>query len=72
MLVPRSLRPIIAASHLLIVLILLLLAAPAFALESDELLLLVNKNAPQGKYLAEYYQQQRHVPAGRIVELALP
>jgi uncharacterized protein (TIGR03790 family) len=42
------------------------------ALTADNLLLVVNKNAPDGQKLAEYYAQQRHVPAGRIVSLDLP
>ena len=50
----------------------LALAAPAQALEPDQLLLLTNRNFPQGKVLAEFYQQQRNVPAGRILELPLP
>ena len=42
------------------------------ALTADNLLLVVNKNVPDGQKLAEYYAQQRHVPAGRIVSLDLP
>jgi len=41
-------------------------------LRPDELILIVNKNEPKGKELAEFYAQQRGVPAGRIVELDLP
>jgi uncharacterized protein (TIGR03790 family) len=41
-------------------------------LEPDQLLLITNKNAGQGKKLAEFYAQKRHVPAGRILELNLP
>jgi uncharacterized protein (TIGR03790 family) len=41
-------------------------------LEADQLLLITNKNAPQGKKLAEFYAEKRHVPAGRICELTLP
>lgn len=44
----------------------------AHALEADELLLLVNKNVPDGQKLAERYAKARNVPAGRIVELSLP
>lgn len=44
----------------------------AFALGPDELLLVVNKNVPEGRALAEFYAGQRKVPAGRIVELDLP
>jgi uncharacterized protein (TIGR03790 family) len=42
------------------------------ALTANDLLLVVNKNEPKGQELAEYYAQQRHVPAGRIVSLDLP
>src|SRR3954468_5641341 len=44
----------------------------AFALEADELLLIVNQNVPQGRTLAEFYAQQRGVPDHRILELDLP
>ncbi|MGH7213287.1 MAG: TIGR03790 family protein [Tepidisphaeraceae bacterium] len=44
----------------------------ARALTPDELLLVVNKNAPQSVKLAEYYAVQRKVPPGRIVGLNLP
>src|SRR5438105_9319701 len=50
----------------------LLLTAYSLALEPDQLLLITNKNAPQGKKLAEFYAEKRHVPAGRILELDLP
>ena len=42
------------------------------ALTADNLLLIVNKNVPDGQKLAEYYAQQRHVPDGRILSLDLP
>src|SRR4051812_26808569 len=41
-------------------------------LAPENLLLVVNKNNPQGQPLAEYYAKQRHVPDGRIVSLDLP
>lgn len=49
------------------------LARPAAAaLTADELVLIVNHNDPVGIGLAKYYAEQRHVPAGRILELDLP
>ena len=42
------------------------------ALEADNLLLITNSNVPQGRKLAEFYAQQRHVPDHRIVVLDLP
>lgn len=53
--------------------LLALAALPACAdLTPDNLLLIVNKNAPAGRELAEFYASQRHVPEGRIVEVDLP
>lgn len=49
------------------------LARPARAdLTPHELALIVNKNVPEGRQLAEYYSQARGVPEGRIIELDLP
>jgi uncharacterized protein (TIGR03790 family) len=50
----------------------LLAPAGAFGLSADDLLLVVNKNVPEGRKLAEFYAAQRKVPDGRIVELDLP
>jgi uncharacterized protein (TIGR03790 family) len=49
-----------------------LLAFSSPGLEPDQLLLITNKNAPQGLKLAEFYAENRAVPAGRILELDLP
>src|SRR5437763_22396 len=47
---------------------LLIAFAPiATALEADNLLLLTNKNEPEGRKLAEYYTAQRKIPQNRIV-----
>jgi uncharacterized protein (TIGR03790 family) len=55
------------------VLLLLACVAPAFAeLRADELLLIVNRNVPEGRALAEHYARVRGVPDGRILELDLP
>jgi uncharacterized protein (TIGR03790 family) len=57
----------------LAILFFLLIATSVRAgLTADNLLLIVNKNAPDGQKLAEYYAQQRQVPDGRIVVLDLP
>jgi uncharacterized protein (TIGR03790 family) len=50
----------------------LLPAAYCSALEPDQLLLITNKNAPQGRKLADFYAEKRAIPAGRILELDLP
>ncbi|HZL33886.1 MAG TPA: TIGR03790 family protein [Tepidisphaeraceae bacterium] len=42
------------------------------ALAPDQIALIVNANVPAGKWLAEFYASQRHIPAGRIIELNLP
>ena len=47
-------------------------AAPARALEPDELLLIVNANERQGRELAALYAKARGVPDGRVLELDLP
>src|SRR6266478_1595821 len=49
-----------------------LCSSPALALEPDQIALLVNKNVPEGRKLAEFYAQQRHIPDGRIIEIDLP
>ena len=47
--------------------------APAdAALRPDQLALVVNKNVPASRELAEFYAQKRGVPAGRIIELDVP
>lgn len=47
-------------------------AAPARALQPDELVLIVNRNEPAGTELANFYAQVRGVPPGRILPLDLP
>ena len=42
------------------------------ALGPDQLALVVNKNVPASRELAEFYAQKRGVPAGRIIELDVP
>lgn len=46
-------------------------AAPSWALQPDELLLITNSNMPEGRALAELYEQKRGIPEGRILELPL-
>ncbi|HET6248686.1 MAG TPA: TIGR03790 family protein [Tepidisphaeraceae bacterium] len=43
----------------------------AFALEPDQIALVVNSNVPAGRKLADFYAAARHIPAGRIIELSL-
>ena len=64
-------KPLLALLRSLAVLLLLAIPAAAMALEPDQILMIVNKNVPAGKELAEFYAQQRHVPDGRICELDL-
>jgi len=54
------------------VVLILSLAQSALALAPENLLLIVNKNVPEGQKLAEYYSRARHVPDGRILSLDLP
>ncbi len=51
---------------------LLVLVPAARGLTADELLLITNKNLPEGRALAELYARERGVPAGRILEIPLP
>jgi uncharacterized protein (TIGR03790 family) len=48
------------------------LVSPAYALEPDQILLLVNKNIPESGRLAEFYASVRQIPKGRILSLPLP
>ena len=48
------------------------LARRAWALGPDQIALVVNSKVPAGVKLAEFYAQQRHIPAGRIIALDLP
>jgi uncharacterized protein (TIGR03790 family) len=53
-------------------LVLLLLPATAFALEPKEVFLIVNKNLPASKEVAEHYCKQRAVPAENVIVLDVP
>src|SRR5688500_16290878 len=56
-----------------VALVLFLASSPdAPALGPDNLLLVTNKNVPEGRALADLYAAKRHVAADRIVELGLP
>src|SRR5688572_21587807 len=48
------------------------LAPAAHALGPENLVLVVNKNVPESRQLAEYYAKRRGLPEGRILELNLP
>ncbi len=52
--------------------LLLILSVPVYALQPDQILLIVNRNVPAGKSLAQFYARQRHVPIKQLVELDLP
>jgi uncharacterized protein (TIGR03790 family) len=47
----------------------LLVAAPAVALQPDQIALVVNARVPDGRALAELYAKERHIPEGRIIEI---
>ena len=47
-------------------------SVPAAALEPKEVFLLVNKNVPASKEIADHYCQKRGVPAGNIILLDVP
>ena len=54
------------------VVIVLAVSGRAWALQADELLLLVNSSNPSSQRCAEFYAKARGVPAGRILALNLP
>jgi uncharacterized protein (TIGR03790 family) len=54
---------------------LLIAAAPtlhAAPLTADQIVLVINRNAPQSRELAEFYAQARGIPADRIIPLDVP
>ena len=59
-------------SLLLPLLAILALSRPGLALEPKEVFLLVNKNLPASKEVAEHYCQKRGVPLDNIILLDVP
>jgi uncharacterized protein (TIGR03790 family) len=53
-------------------LILFFLTQSSPALEPDEIVLIVNKNVPESRNLADFYVNARLIPKDHILELALP
>jgi len=49
-----------------------LFASPSRALEPANVFLIVNKNEPKSRMVADHYCQMRKVPPANIVELDLP
>ena len=47
----------------------LCLSAAALALDPDEIALVINKQVPASRTLAEAYARQRNIPNGRIIEI---
>jgi uncharacterized protein (TIGR03790 family) len=47
-------------------------APPALALEPKDVWLVVNKNVPESRQVADHYVAKRGVPKGNVVELDLP
>ena len=56
----------------LLSLLFLALASPAFALEPKDVWLVVNKNVPESRQVADHYIARRGVPKTNVVELDLP
>jgi uncharacterized protein (TIGR03790 family) len=50
----------------------LALSGPALALEPAEVVVIVNKNVPDSRAVADYYLKARRVPAANVVALDLP
>ena len=44
----------------------------AFALEPADVWLIVNKNVPESRQVADHYIAKRGVPKGNVIELDLP
>ena len=67
-------RPLMPHRVTLSIAVLFLLAPlrAAFALQTDEIALIVNSNEPAGRQLAQLYATARHIPDNRILELDLP
>ena len=55
-----------------LVIALVLLAAPAGAIEPTQVWLIVNKNVPESRQVADHYIAKRGVPKGNVVVLDLP
>jgi uncharacterized protein (TIGR03790 family) len=52
--------------------VLALVDSPAFALEPSDVWLVVNRNVPESKQVADHYTAKRGVPKGNVVVLDLP
>ncbi|HEX3152694.1 MAG TPA: TIGR03790 family protein [Gemmataceae bacterium] len=53
-------------------LIALFFVSPALALEPNEVIVLVNKNVPESRTLADHYLKARGIPADNVIALDLP
>jgi uncharacterized protein (TIGR03790 family) len=53
------------------VLFLLYFCSGALALEPDQIALVINAKVPGSLELAQFYSEQRHIPAGRIIALSI-
>jgi uncharacterized protein (TIGR03790 family) len=58
--------------HSLALAVLLALSSSTFALEPKDVWLVVNKNVPESRQVADHYVAKRGVPKGQVVELDLP
>jgi len=59
------------ARSLIITLLILIICSTGFALEPDEILLIVNRQISDSKRIAEYYSEKRNIPDKNIIYLAL-
>lgn len=46
-------------------------STPVWALQAADILLIANRNVPEGVELAHYYQQQRRVPVGNLLLIGM-
>lgn len=53
------------------VFVLLICCPAAWALQPDQIALIVNEKSPGSRELAEFYARQRHIPDGRIITISI-
>lgn len=47
-------------------------AGSTFALDRTQIVLVVNRNVPEGEQLAQFYAKARNIPPNHIVSVSLP
>src|SRR5688500_11288604 len=63
----KTIRQVVAAALLVLV-----TGSAARALEPDQIVLIVNSRVPASRQLAEFYAEQRKIPAAQILALEFP